>query len=658
MTEEKKKTEANAKQECALDSILQKLNDLDLQLKEQQVAIQRLESQKPGALAATKGFAAFATKTPETPPVPKYHKPDFPKFDGKSDPLTFLHRCEAFFRGYRVLEEEKVWMASIHLLDAAQIWYMQVESNHGTPSWKRFTELINLRFGPPLRSNPLGDLAACRRIGTVTEYCEQFLSLLARAGPLTEEQQVQLFTVRLQPPLSIDVQIQAPRSLEVAMNLARSYEIREQIVAQLPRPSRASYRTGILPSPATPLPLPAPPIATTTPAASLPVTNTTQVAGRTVRRLSPAEMDERRRLGQCFNCDEKYVRGHNQVCKRLFLLELSEEPDEAESADLLQISLCAITGIKSAETMQIVVCIGNRQLRALLDSGSSHNFISDQAATQISLPLQSKANLFATVANGDRVRCAGVFNQAEFSVEGDKFHADIFVLPLGSYDIVLGTQWLSSLGPILWDFGKLTMSFWHDDHQVIWRGIPVGSCALIQSGSNDMLLDQLLEEFATVFQEPKGLPPQRSRDHKIELKPGAQPVAVRPYRYTKAQKDELVRQCRAMEEQGLIRRSKSPYSSPVLLVMKPDGSWRFCVDYRALNDLTVKDKFPIPVVEELLDELHGAQFFTKLDLRSGYHQVRMHPADIEKTAFRTHDDLFEFLVMPFGLTNAPATFRP
>jgi hypothetical protein len=146
-------------------------------------------------------------------------------------------------------------------------------------------------------------------------------------------------------------------------------------------------------------------------------------------------------------------------------------------------------------------------------------------------------------------------------------------------------------------------------------------------------------------------------DHHIPLIASATLVNVKPYRYSPAQKDEIEHQLKEMLKNGIIQPSVSPFASPVLLVRKKDGSWRFCVDYRRLNALTVKNKYPMPVVEELLDELHGSCWFTKLDLRSGYHQIRVVDADIHNTTFKTHGGHWEFKVMPFGLTNAPVTFR-
>jgi len=169
---------------------------------------------------------------------------------------------------------------------------------------------------------------------------------------------------------------------------------------------------------------------------------------------------------------------------------------------------------------------------------------------------------------------------------------------------------------------------------------------------------RVLEEFPDVMPEDllENLPPRKRVDHVIEVMPRVAPPTKAPYRMSHEELKELKVQLEELLAKGYIKPSKSPYGAPVLFVHKKDGTLRMCVDYIALNKATVKNRYPLPHIDDLFDSLSGAKVFSRIDLRSGYYRIRIVEGDEEKTACRTRYGSYEFLVMPFGLTNAPATF--
>ena len=277
--------------------------------------------------------------------------------------------------------------------------------------------------------------------------------------------------------------------------------------------------------------------------------------------------------------------------------------------------------------------------------------------------------------------------KTEYSIQGHNFSSDFRVLKLCGYDMILGADWMYTHSPVTFDLPERELIIklisgeritFHDetlpnspctpilqDMEHILEDMLSGALMWMQPvqlfENKEQLhkpqVDKLLEVFQDIFQEPTTLPPKRDCDHAINLEPGAPVVNQRNYRMPYNQKNALENITKELIAKGIIRLSNSPYSSPAILVRKRDMTWRLCIDYRKLNLHTIKNKYPILMIEDLLDELHGACIFTKIDLRSGYHQIRMKEEDIVKTAFSTHIGLFEFLVMPFGVTNGPPSFH-
>eukprot|EP00253_Pinus_taeda_P010499 PITA_10499 len=326
----------------------------------------------------------------------------------------------------------------------------------------------------------------------------------------------------------------------------------------------------------------------------------------------------------------------------------------------------------------------NLTVSVLFDPGATLSYVSPKVVERCNLQsVKFKNKWLVQLATGAKRRVTTKIKHCSFTIAGQPVTADLNVLPLGSYDILVGMDWLEKHWSLV--DCKTKVIYFRDQHgnrkemqgikrpvqvrpittnqlvKCIRKGCQVYAIQVGYANSKDKtaVLNNIpvIQEFADVFtEEIPGIPPRRNIDFTIELVPGAAPVSRAPYRMSVPELTELKMQLQELLDKDYIRPSVSPWGAPVLFVKKKDGTLQMCIDYRQLNKLTIKNKYPLPRIDELFDQVKGATVFSKIDLRSGYHQIRIKEEDIAKTAFRTRYGRYEFVVLPFGLTNAPATF--
>lgn len=247
---------------------------------------------------------------------------------------------------------------------------------------------------------------------------------------------------------------------------------------------------------------------------------------------------------------------------------------------------------------------------------------------------------------------------------------NLVCIPLAGLDVVLGMNWLRDNYVHINCFKKsLRFSSLEEEEaglvttkqlkKLLAEEAQVFTLLALMSVENQKKIEELqvVRDFAEVFpDEIPEVPPEREVEFAIELVPGTRPVSMASYRMSASELSELKKQLEELLEKNFIRPSVSPWGAPVLLVKKKDGSMRICVDYRQLNKVTIKNKYPLPRIDDLMDQSIGASIFSKIDLRSGYHQIKVKDEDVQKTAFRTRYGHYEYSVMPFGVTNAPGVF--
>jgi hypothetical protein len=295
----------------------------------------------------------------------------------------------------------------------------------------------------------------------------------------------------------------------------------------------------------------------------------------------------------------------------------------------------------------------------LFDSGATHSFISDKCVARVRLDYCQTKGSYMISTPGGKIGSNQLIRCVPIQLGSKEIKTDLVLLPLEGMDITLGMDWMTK-HKVLLDISSRVIEIDSPYSGATTLYLPQQeyfySCVY---ATTDIKLEDIpiVCEYPDIFPDDlPGMPPDRDIEFIIELQPGTTPISKRPYRMPPNELAELKIQLQDLLDKGFIRPSASPWGCPALFVKKNDNSLRLCVDYRPLNAVTIKNKYPIPCIDILFDQLAGAKVFSKIDLRSGYHQIKIKPSEIPKTAFSTRYGLYEYLVISFGLTNAPAYF--
>ncbi|RVW61382.1 Transposon Ty3-I Gag-Pol polyprotein [Vitis vinifera] len=340
---------------------------------------------------------------------------------------------------------------------------------------------------------------------------------------------------------------------------------------------------------------------------------------------------------------------------------------------------------QSKGLMYVEALVNGKATKALVDTGATHNFVSEDEAKRLEFQA-SKEGGWLKAVNLAAKPSHGVARKVTMHIGSWEGRVDFTVAPMDDFKIMLGMDFLLKVKVVTLPFLR-SMVILEEEKPCMVPTVTEGTLktpmlsamqvkkglkrkevtylATLKEERDDGLgepmpkkIKRVLDEFKDMMplELPKRLLPRREKDHKIELESGAKPPAMGPYRMASPELEELRRQLKEPLDTGFIQPSKSSYGAPILFQKKHDGSLRMCIDYWALNKVMVKNKYPIPLIADLFDQLGRARYFTKLDLRSDYYQVRIAEGDEPNTTCVTRYDSYEFLVMPFGLTNAPTMF--